>query len=65
MSDRIVGWKAIASELGISVYAAKHVFYRAGLRLAKLRPSSRNSDVWITRKALGAIRDQLVRATSD
>lgn len=63
--ERVVGWKAIAHELGVSEWDAKHAFYRAGLRLAKLTPGRRTSTVYVLRGVLEALRAQLFRAKLD
>jgi hypothetical protein len=50
--ERIVGWKAIADALGIDVWTLKHALYRADLRLPKLKPDSRTSPVYTSRRTL-------------
>lgn len=62
LNERLIGWKAIAHELGVSEWEAKHTIYRAGLRFAKLRSNGRTSTVFVTRGTLAALRVQLFRA---
>lgn len=50
--DLVVGWKAIAEDLGLSVWKAKMMFRRAGVQLPKLALRGRTSPVYMVRTQL-------------
>lgn len=51
----IIGWKAIALKVGVSEWALKHRLYRACLRLPKLNPNSRTSQVYTTLTTINSV----------
>lgn len=51
-SNRIIGWKAIACELGASESRIKSMFRRAGVRLPKIGRRGRTSPVYLDRSQL-------------
>ena len=57
----IVGWKAIAAFCNQDVEAMKSRFYRAGLRLPKLKGRGRTATVYAFRCTLELLKSRLFR----
>lgn len=52
MTSRLIGWKAIADFLGLSVSATKMLFHRSGVRLPKIGSQGRTSCVYLDKGQL-------------
>lgn len=49
---KIIGWKAIAEYLGVSAWAVKKAFLRAGIKLPKIAGRGRTSPVYLVKGQL-------------